>query len=116
VKLLAKYEQFHWAAFNLLVRLFGILGLFVSVVVFGWAVYFLVLPNKAQNVPDVGFPLSLVYLVGSLISLAIAVTVLRAPTYRPDMGDPAWSLRRHSPGDRSGSTHRSWWTGAAKRF
>jgi hypothetical protein len=116
VKLIEKYEQLHWAAFNLFVRLFGILGLIVSVVFFGWAVYFLVAPNKAQNIVDVGFSLSLVYLVGSLISLAIAATVLRAPTYRPDMGDSAWSFRRRSPGDRAGSIHRSWWTGGAKRF
>jgi hypothetical protein len=51
-------------------------------------------------------------LVG-LISILLGSGILGVPTYRPDLGDPAWQFDpfgakgRQSPATR----HSSWWTG-----
>ena len=91
--------------FNVLVRALGLTALVAGAVftVLG-AVRIMQLGTAAEGTPGV-----VILLVGLLVA-ALGAAVLRAPTYRPDLGDASWRFDPFGSKSRSPSK-RSWWTG-----
>ena len=98
----------YWRVFNILVRTLGL------VAVVGGAVFTVLGVMRILQLgllQTEGSP-PLVLLIIGLVVAWLGVAILRAPTYRPDLGDVSW--RFDPPGaktPRSGAAKRSWWTG-----
>ena len=84
-------ETTHWRVINILARVFGLMALVAAVGSVGWAVYFAIHPEAANNVQAAGLPANLLYGVVGIIIGAIAAFFLRRRPYRPDHGDAAFS-------------------------
>ena len=102
------YNRWHWRAFNILSRCFGVMAFIVAVAFLAFALYVAVRPAAAAGIETAGLSPSVLYLVvGGLVG-TVAVVILRAPPYRPDLGDRTWSLSRRASGPDGA---RDWWTG-----
>jgi hypothetical protein len=98
----------YWRVYNILVRAFGGLAFIAGVGFIIWGVLRLLHmgPQASEGTPG------LMLLLVGFISAGLGATILGVPSYRPDLGDPAWQFdplgakARQTP-----STRRSWWTG-----
>jgi hypothetical protein len=98
----------YWRVYNILVRAFGASALVAGLGFIVWGVLRLL---QLGLQPAEGTPGLMLLLVG-LISAALGAGILGVPTYRPDLGDPAWQFDPFGAKAReSPSTQRSWWTG-----
>lgn len=109
------YARIHWSVFNVLVRLFGIMSTITSLVFIGWSAVFALYPEKTTDVSDAGFGAAPLFLTGGLVCTVVAIVLLRARPYRPDLGDSVWGFRTNKlPSQTGRATLRSWWTGEPK--
>ena len=107
-----KYSRFHWQVFNIGVRLFGVISLLAVAVAITSAIDVAVHPPAATTEQG-ALPAYVADAMVGLFLLGIAIPLLRVPTYRPDLGDSAWSFK--GDGKTQLSSQRSWWTGEPKR-
>ena len=96
----------YWRVFNVLVRALGLVAL-VSGAVFTVMGVLRIL--QLGLLRSEGSPPLIILLVGLIVAW-LGVSILRAPTYRPDLGDASWRFEPFGA-KRSGSAGRSWWTG-----
>jgi hypothetical protein len=98
----------YWRVFNVLVRTLGLVAV-VSGAVF--TVLGAMRISQLGLLETEGSP-PLVLLVIGLVVAGLGVAILRAPTYRPDLGDASWRFDPFgSKSQRSAALKRSWWTG-----
>jgi hypothetical protein len=98
----------YWQVYNILVRALGAVALVAGIWFIGWgALRTFQMGLQASE----GTPGLMLLLVG-LLAAGLGVTILGVPTYRPDLGDPAWQFdpfgAKTTP---STPARRSWWTG-----
>jgi hypothetical protein len=110
VQLAARYQRYHFTVFNVGVRLVGIAFTLVSILALYSGIYYAIRPDAAAD-----FGTTLVSPAADTIGVSIfigliGVALLCIRPYRPDLGDPAWSVSR-TPGPM---TKRRWWTGGLK--
>jgi hypothetical protein len=105
---MTSWRTSYWRPYNILARAFGGLALAAGIGFILWGIlriYHLGLQ------PNEGTPGLMLMLIG-LIAAGLGATILGGPTYRPDLGDPAWQLDPFVANTRqSSSLKRSWWTG-----
>jgi hypothetical protein len=102
----------YWRMFNVLVRVLGLTAL-VSGTVFTVLGISRIVQSGAIRIE--GEPGLILLLVG-LLSLAIGAAILRAPPFRPDLGDVSWRFDPFgSKEKRLARPKRSWWTGDGAR-
>lgn len=97
------YESLHWSVFNVMARLFGLMGA-LAFVAFGVTAG---LQFSGASLPTPGVS-ALGNLLVSLFCLAIAIGFLTVRPFRPDI-----SRQRLARGDAS-LPKLGWWTGAPK--
>lgn len=102
-------EVVHSRLVNLLVRLLGLAFTLGGLASGAWTIYFALRPEDPRRITPDGTDFVVVGGVLSLIALVIGAALLSVRTYRPDLGDSAWSL----PGSasRDAQNTRNWWTG-----
>ena len=102
----------YWRMFNVLVRVLGLAALLSGAVFTVLGIMRLLQPAALQTEGD---PALVLLLVGLLV-LAVGAAILRAPPFRPDMGDVSWRFDPFGSKERrSGGLKRSWWTGDGSR-
>jgi hypothetical protein len=104
------YDRFHWAFFNILRRVFGIMATVAGVggLCSALSVWLgLAKPMAGEDGPGTLF-------VVGLVALLVGVVTLRRRGYRPDQGDVSWWSGLAGGYDDSRAKRgepRSWWTG-----
>jgi hypothetical protein len=94
--------------FNLLVRVLGLVAL-VSGAVFTVLGVLRILQLGLLRTE--GSPPLVILLVGLLVAV-LGLAILRAPIYRPDLGDASWRFDPFGTKSRlTAPPGRSWWTG-----
>jgi hypothetical protein len=94
--------------FNILVRVLGLVSFFAGTVYIVWGTLRMLQMDFIQ--PEAASSLAILP-VGLLVAI-LGASIIRAPTYRPDLGDVA--LRFDPFGTKtlqSSPSKRSWWTG-----
>jgi hypothetical protein len=105
---MTSWQTGYWRLYNVLVRALGAVALVAGTGFICWGA-FRIFQLGLQT--SEGTPGLMLLLVG-LISAGLGVTILGAPTYRPDVGDPAWQFDPLGSKSRQAPTaKRSWWTG-----
>jgi hypothetical protein len=105
---MSNWRTGYWRVYNIMVRAFGGIALVSGLVFILWGVL-RILQMGLQT--SEGTPGLMLLLVG-FIAAGLGATILGVPTYRPDLGDPAWNfdpLGRKTT--QSPASKRSWWTG-----
>lgn len=98
----------YWRAFNILVRDLGLAALVSGGGFIVWGTIRL-LQREYFMIEGAA---SLVILPVGLLVGAIGWSILRAPSYRPDLGDALWGFDPLGAKTRQSSpSKRSWWTG-----
>ena len=98
----------YWRLYNVLVRGLGMLALVAGAGFVFWGL--LRLMQMGLQLTE-GTPWLVLMLVG-LISVGFGAAMLGVPTYRPDLGDPAWDFDPLGRKARQATIRRqSWWTG-----
>jgi hypothetical protein len=98
----------YWRVYNILVRAFGATAVVSGLAFVVWGILRL---QQMGLQPADGTP-GLVLLLVGLLSAGLGAGILGVPTYRPDLGDPAWQFDPFgAKGARSPAIKRSWWTG-----
>ena len=98
----------YWRVYNILVRAFGALAVVSGLVFVGWGSLRLL---QLGLQPADGMPGLWLLLVG-FMSIFLGSGILGVPTYRPDLGDPAWQFDPFGAKvKQSPSSKGSWWTG-----
>jgi hypothetical protein len=98
----------YWRVFNVLVRTLGLVALTAGAGFILWG---------AGRMLQLEFirmeqATALIILPVGLLVAALGAAILRAPTYRPDLGDMIWQFDPSgSKSRRAASSRRSWWTG-----
>jgi hypothetical protein len=112
---MTRYEVWHWRVFNVFLRAFGLMALLAGMVFTLWGA--VLLSRRQATVEWEGMltsatgPKLLILLVG-LSTLALAIALLRARPFRPDLGDVSWLLDPFgAKAQRRSLPRRSWWTG-----
>ena len=112
---MARYEVWHWRAFNILLRGLGLMAMLVGTVFTLWGA--VLLAQRQATVEWEGEltaatgPKVIILLVG-LGTLALAIALLRARPFRPDLGDASWLIDPFgAKAQRTSRPRRSWWTG-----
>jgi hypothetical protein len=101
-----------WRGLNVLQRIAGFGAIGAGVIVGTWAIGFLMNPATMgpEVVPRDSRLGSVAVLAFGAVLLALGAVLLRARSYRPDLGDSlaaGHDLRATRPTD----SHRRWWTG-----
>jgi hypothetical protein len=105
---MASWETTYWRVFNILVRALGLVALLCGIVYIVWGTVRMLQMDFIQREAAS----SLAILPVGLLVAALGAAIIRAPTYRPDLGDV--SLRFDPLGAKtrqSSPSKRSWWTG-----
>ena len=115
--MLKSYESRHWRVFNVIRRLTGLLATFNGAVLAIWGASLLLRPERTidvQGVPSAAIWPKLVTLVVGIVAGVLGVLLVRARTYRPDLGDTSWFVEPQVA-RRQLRSGRNWWTGDPKR-
>ena len=105
---MASWGTWYWRVFNVSVRALGLVALLYGAVFIVWGAARMVQLEfiRMEEAP------SLVILPVGLLVAALGAAILRAPTYRPDLGDVSWRFDPFgAKARRSSPSKRSWWTG-----
>ena len=105
---MTRWQTGYWRLYNVLVRALGAVALIAGIgfVVWGALRIFQLGLQTSEGTPG------LMLLLVGLISTGLGVGILGVPTYRPDLGDPAWQFDPFgSKTQRAPAAKRSWWTG-----
>jgi hypothetical protein len=103
------WRDSYWRGFNVLVRVVGLLAFLAGAL---WAVWGTMRIFRLGVREIEGMMPGVVLLAAGILAAALGAAMLRAATYRPDLGDVSWqfdpfgSKSRGAPG-----SGRSWWTG-----
>jgi hypothetical protein len=98
----------YWRVFNILVRDLGLAALLSG----GGYIVWGTMRMLQREFITIEAAASLVILPVGLLVAAIGWAILRAPTYRPDLGDALWQFDPFgAKARRSLPSKRSWWTG-----
>jgi hypothetical protein len=98
----------YWRVFNILVRDLGLTALLSGA---GFTVWGTMRMLEREFITIEG-AVSIAILPVGLLVAAIGWAILRAPTYRPDLGDKLWGFDPLGAEARQSSPpKRSWWTG-----
>ena len=101
----------YWRVFNILVRDLGLAALLSGAGFIVWGT----LRMLEREFITIEGAASIVILPVGLLVAAIGWAILRAPTYRPDLGDALWGFDPIGAKARQSSPpKRSWWTGEPK--
>jgi hypothetical protein len=104
---MAKWRGY-WRVYNVLVRALGLAALVFGLGFIVWGAARLM---RLGLEADAGAP-GVILVFAGIVAAALGATIIGTPTYRPDLGDPAWDFdpfgakARKAPAGR-----RSWWTG-----
>ena len=102
----------YWRMFNVLVRVLGLAAMAGGAVFTLLGITRLLQPGALRVE---GEPALVLLLVGLLV-LAIGAAILRAPPFRPDLGDVSWRFDPFGSKERRAARpKRSWWTGDGAR-
>ena len=98
----------YWRVYNILVRAFGATAVVAGLAFLGWGILRLL---QLGLQPSEGTPGLMLLLVG-VLAAGLGAGILGVPTYRPDLGDPAWQFDPFGAKSKQiPATKRSWWTG-----
>ena len=89
-----------------------IAGFWFTLIGFGfgaWSLYFVLHPDDPRRITPDGSDGLVMNTQVTVIAVLIGAALLSVRTYRPDLGDSAFSRRDGTP--RDGRKGRSWWTG-----
>jgi hypothetical protein len=98
----------YWRGYNVLVRVLGLLALLSGATFVVWGgVRLLQLGSlHTETAP------AWVLLAVGLLAATLGVALLRAPSYRPDLGDASWHFDPFGKkAQQMPPSRRSWWTG-----
>jgi hypothetical protein len=113
---MSSYERWHWRTVNVLRRVFGIAATVNGTVFVLWAMSLLVRSQSTLNIGGVAtsdLGPKVVILGGGVVVLIFGGLMLRAPAYRPDLGDVSWLVEPQvAAAERR--RNRRWWTGDRK--
>ena len=114
--MLSSYDKWHWRVFNIGCRLFGLLAMLNGTIFTIWGIALLLSPQSTidvEGVPTAALGPKLGMLAIGLLTLVLGVMVVRARTYRPDLGDVSWLIQPQVARGQLRS-RRNWWTGDRK--
>jgi len=89
-----RYETIHWTVFNVLARLFGLLGVFIGAVYVPLSIF--QLTQGFDAVSD---------LLVSAFALVVGIGFVSVRPYRPDLSSEGLGSKQDQ------ETRSSWWTG-----
>jgi hypothetical protein len=113
---MSSFGTWHWRLFNVLRRLLGIGAIVNGAVFVAWGLALLARPRSTvamNGVLATAASANLLVLLVGATALALGAVIVRARSYRPDLGDASWLLEPQTAHaeKREG---RTWWTGDQK--
>lgn len=111
---MALSQVWAWRVFNVFMRICGITAAFAGALLLAWDASLILVPTILRRFtvgganPNLQAPL----LVAGVWFLILGLGILRARTYRPDLGDASYSIDPYGAKlRRAFPPKRSWWTG-----
>jgi hypothetical protein len=104
---MAAWWTSYWRAFNVLVRGFGFFALVSGAALTAVGAIRLIQQGLVWSEEAPG----LVLLAVGLLVSGLGAAILRAPAYRPDLGDVSWRFDPFGTLARTRTQAGSWWTG-----
>jgi hypothetical protein len=105
---MTSWETRYWRVFNVSVRALGLVALWAGAVFIVWGTARML---QMEFIRMEETPRLAILAVGLLVA-ALGWAILRAPTYRPDLGDASCKFEPFgTKARRSSPARRSWWTG-----
>ena len=109
---MSPFSSGYWRAYNVLRRFvglwFAVLGTAMALEGVWWALR----PESFPAEPATSLAERLAVAAAGAVAAAIGVAVLRAPSFRPDLGDVLWiAAPQEWRAQRAHRRERAWWTG-----
>jgi hypothetical protein len=105
---MTSWGTLYWRVFNVLVRALGLVAFLSGIVFTVWGAVRMLRMDfiRMEDAPTLA-----ILPIGLLVGV-VGAAILRAPTYRPDLGDVPWGFDPFGAKSRQSSpAKRSWWTG-----